>query len=212
MAAMIGATSVDQAYGQDLFTTQNDFTGWSSGANFNVAPVASPDLDNSAINGLASGGGAGTKGSLDIHWNGSTFDNSIRSSGLQGNAALVAALGSGGTFKATYTKPTIAAGNYFQLGIVLNYEGHFDQLGFSSEVNNGDGTYTGTVPFTFDTSVLAGGLDYLQIGVLWNSDWQPTSHFQIDNIRLVQVPEPSSIVLGGLTVIGLALGRRRGHN
>jgi hypothetical protein len=209
VAATLGGLDDGRALGQVLFTTQNDFTGWTSDGAFNIVPVASPDLDARVTNGLKSGGGVGTPGSLQLDWNSGAFNNNIRSPGLQGNAALVAALGSSGIFEATYTKPTITGGTYFQLGIVLNYEGHFDQLGFTSEVDNGNGTFTGRVPYTFDTSVLTGGLDYLQIGVLWNSDWQATSNFYVDNIRIV--PEPGTLLLTFAGGLGLLMHRRRGR-
>ena len=199
LVTTMGWCSADAA---TLFTTQNDFSSWTSGATFTVAPAATPDLDGSSTNGLASNGGAGTPGSLSLDWNSSTFDNSIRSGGLQGNASLISALSSNSIFKARYTKPTSTAGNYLQLGMVLNYDGHFDQLGFT-EVDNGDGTFTGTVPYSFNPS----SLTYLQVGILWNSNWEPANNFYVDSIEVI--PEPATLVLLAGSLIGVAWSRRR---
>src|SRR5438477_485477 len=74
------------ASAQTLFTTQEDFTGWSGGGSFNVAPTAT-DLDGSAVSGLASGGGPGTPGSLQAVWQSGAFDY-VFSQGEQPNAAF----------------------------------------------------------------------------------------------------------------------------
>lgn len=200
---VLGVTTLptDRLFADDLlFTTQDDFTGW--GGFDVIAPQAAPDLDGSGTNGLASGGGAGTAGSLSVSDPNEAGDFIYGfSQGLQGNAALIAALGTSGDIVFDHTKP--ADGNYFQLGAVLNYDGHFDQT-FGSEVDNLDGTFTTTIPYTFVPGDVS---TYFQIGFILNSD--ADLPFTLDNIRVENVvPEPASMALAGLFGICL-LSRRR---
>ncbi len=182
-----------------LFTTQEDFTGW-GGTDFIAAPQATQDLDGSLTNGEGNptdAGGTGTGGSLGV--SSSTTFGYLFSQDQQGNADFIAALGDGGQIAVDHVNPT--GGTYFQLGLVLNYNGHFDQY-FGDTVDNGDGTSTTIIDFEFVPGDVA---TYLQLGVIFNSD-ATNSPFTVDNIRIV--PEPASVALcaaGGL----ILLARRR---
>lgn len=187
-----------------LFTTQGDFTGW-SGGGLTVAPQATPDLDGNGIDGLgnnSNAGGAGLGGSLGASdASNSTNFTYMFSPGLQGNAPLIAALGTSGIIEIDYTRPT--DGNYFQLGLVLNYDGHFDQY-FGSEINNGNGTYTTPIAYSFSPGSVA---TYLQLGVIFNSD--ANGAFAVDNIRIDTIPEPASLLLGACCLGLFAVRRQR---
>ena len=185
-----------------LFTTVEDFTDWE-----NSTTQDSVDLDGSSTNGLAGGGVAGTAGSLALLP--SSNYNFHFSPGQQGNAELVSALGIGGEFVFEHDFPTpLQAGSYFQLGVGLNYNDHFDQL-FGATVDNMDGTYTTTVPYTFDGIPADGG--YLQIGIIYNAELSGVA-VTVDNIRVQNtVPEPATMgsVLLGLVVMGLGWRKTR---
>jgi PEP-CTERM motif len=196
------------AYGQTLYTTQDDFAEWGPTAGFDLTTPATPDLDGSTTNGLGNttnAGGTGTGGSFGIDLTTGSFYSYIFSSGEQGNANFVDALGVSGNVLFDYTKPS--NGDYFQLGVCLNYDGHFDQT-FGSEADNGDGTFTATVPYSFTPGDVN---SYFQFGLIYNSN--ATEPFNVDNIRLSDVvhpvvPEPTSLLLCGLGVCGLWFWRR----
>src|SRR5690606_20515317 len=109
-----------------------------------------------------------------VVWNADTF-NYFFSQGEQANAAFMTAIGGAtdsigsgvsGEIVFDYTKPPAGNGNYFQLGVVLNYSDNFGQF-FGSEVDNGDGTFTATVPYTLNP---VASLGYFQLGLIYNSN------------------------------------------
>jgi len=195
-----------------LFQTQNDFSSWQNNGAITVGTQATPDSDGSSINGLGNttnAGGAGTPGSLLVtEGQGSGTYNFNYSGGEQGNAAFLAALGSSGTISLDYTAPTNpgGAGNYYQFGLVLNYSGNFGQFFGGAAVNDGNGFFTQTIPYTVNT---ASSYSYFQLGIIYSSNFETggPSTFTLDNIGVVAVPEPAS--LGMLSLSGVALLRRR---
>jgi hypothetical protein len=189
-----GTGSVRAAQGTfPLFTTQEDFTPFFSGVTdppaslpefTNLVPVATPDFDGSSINGLGNpaghAGGIGTPGALTATWNAGTY-NFMFSAGEQGNAAFLNAIGTQGTFKFDFTQPPAGTGNYFQLGMVLNYDGAFDQF-FGSTHDNGNGSFTNTINYTLSKPQAT--YSYFQLGFIYNSNFNTNIPFYIDNIRL----------------------------
>ncbi len=199
---------IQSATAQSLFTTTGDFTGWSGGSAFTVGPAAAPDLDGNSANGLGNTGTSGTGGSLQLVWLSGSFDY-IFSQGEQANAAFMAAMMFNNQIQITYNKPPPGSGNYFGLGIVLNYDGHFDQV-FGSEVDNGNGTFTATIPYNNNSiSAQAGGagITYFQLGIIYNSNFNTATPFNVDNIQAA--PEPGTMALFGLGAGVLILMRRR---
>lgn len=204
-AAAILLLSVGQTQATtSLFTTQDDFSGWSGGAQYTLLPIATPDEDGSNVNGLGNTTGSSLgAGSLLGAWNSGSFDY-LFSQGEQSNVSFLTALGTGGNIIFDYQQPPAGSGNYFQLGVVLNYPGHFDQtFGPTGPVDLGNGWLEQTVPYTY-TGDLAPS--YFQIGLIVNSNFTGAPLY-VDNIRTdaVPVPEPASIVLTVVGGLGLCL-------
>jgi hypothetical protein len=212
--------SSTQAHGQVLFDTQEDFANWgdnNSGTDFTINPAATPDSDGSTINGLGntvSPGGAGTAGSGQVTWMPAAGTYAyFYGPGEQGNAGFLSAIdpGSGGgnlvaysgTISVDSTTPPPGSGNYFELGLVLNYSGNFGQFfGTASASPNAAGFYTYTIPYTISAVT---GLSYFQPGLIYNSNYTGTP-FNIDNIRVV--PEPASLGLFALGALGFIRRRK----
>jgi hypothetical protein len=175
-----------------LFTTQEDFTPVFSSTTgppdelprFTLAPVAAPDLDGAATNGLGNpsgqAGAPGTPGSLSVVWNSGAF-NYIFSAGQQGNTALLNRLGQTGQIRFNYTQPPAGTGNYIDLGVVFNYENGFDQF-FGSSTNLGNNVFSAQVNYTLSNP--APSYSYFQMGIIYNSNFNTNTPFYIDNIRL----------------------------
>jgi hypothetical protein len=200
--------------GPVLYTTLNDWNEWNGSGSISKVGSAAPDLDGTSINGVGNNtapGAAGTGGSLAATWSSGAFDYFF-GDGDQNNAALRTALGtspSGGYTAAAgvlafdYTKPPPGTGNYFQLGIVINADNNFGQF-FGTETDNGNGTFTANVPYTITAS---GASSYLQLGFIYNSNYNTNTPFTIDNLRVV--PEPATAGLLGIALAGLGLRRSR---
>ncbi|HUJ08617.1 MAG TPA: proprotein convertase P-domain-containing protein [Verrucomicrobiae bacterium] len=188
-----------------LYTTTSDFTGWSTEAGFtNVGPT-NLDLDGNVTNGvgnLTSPGSAGTGGSLQIvHF---TNDFGVMSFAPyeQSNTAFVAALLNASAVTFDYTTPVVGTGVYFQAGIAVDYDGHYDQL-FPTATTTVSGSVTrASIDWVSEAQALAAqyaaGTDsfgYVRIGILWNSDYGPdTTPFQIDNITAITNPPAAYII------------------
>ena len=171
-----------------LFTTQEDFAGFTS--NDLLLSIDATDLDGSTIGGLATGGAAGTGGSILAGDSSSAYTFAF-SSDLLSNQDFISALGTEGTIAFDHTEPS--DGSYFQLGIVLNYDNHFDQF-FGFTLDNGDGTFTTYVQYTFVPDDLA---TYFQLGFIHNSD--SFDLYNVDNIRTVV---DSTVLLGDVNCDG----------
>jgi hypothetical protein len=219
-----------------LYTTDTDFSQWGGANGATAAGSTTYDADGSSVNGLGNNGNpnvAGTPGSLQVNWTPTVggFNGVAFSPNEEGNTAFLNLLAPGsvpttfppptfsavpgsiaagsGTILMTYTFPDNNGGNFFDPGIIFNYNNNFDQdlpTGFTSDGTvDGLSTETVSIPYTLNAT---SGLSFFQMGILYNSNFSPTGPFFVDNIQIAQVPEPPSIGLIGLLATGL-LGRRR---
>ena len=207
--------SVGSAQATELFTTQQDFTGWSGGTALTAATAATPDSDGATTNGLGNttaAGSAGTAGALQVTVNSGTYDT-VGSNGEAGNSAFLAALAGASPLTSDFTYPA-NAGNYFQLILLLNYNGNYDQIGPTSVsvTPNANGFYTATYKLPAGLpSAPSSGLTYFQLGFIMNSNTPAGQTFTIDNVAVpsAPVPEPASLGIFALAGAGIAmLGRR----
>jgi hypothetical protein len=213
---------IASTWAQELYTTQEDFTGWSDNSgnvNFTPGPNSAFSTDSSSTNGLgnpSNAGGAGTSGSItETRIGGGNYDF-FYSQGAS-SMAFLAALGTSnnggagytaasGVIEFDYVPPSTGGGTFFQLGIVLNYNNNFGQFFGGAPVNNGT-YFTQDIPYTINSTTSA---NYFQLGLIWNSDFPNGSTITIDNIHVV--PEPASLALlgfGGLGLIGMVIRRQR---
>lgn len=176
-----------------LFTTKEDFTGWSDnkkGESMQVVAV-DQDLDQQAVNGLGNTNHAGAKGqpgALSVTWKSGDY-NAFKSPGQQNNHALIDALGDGTNrqIMVDYTEPPKGSGTYFSLLLNLNYNDHWTQIKPISVSDHG--TYkTATYDFTFNSA----GLSYLEVGFIYVSNYNSSAPFMIDNVRLVTMTPDES--------------------
>jgi hypothetical protein len=159
-----------------LFTTVQDFTGWSNGGGSPVAsfgPSTAYDADGSSVNGLGNTttpGGAGTPGSMQINTGGNAigYIYTVFSTNLFGTPAISAldpgASGAGtvaysGTLYMTYTAPSFVGPDaYYNVGVDFAYagDGFYGPQFNTSNINDGviDGlqTYTAVIPYTLVAS------------------------------------------------------------
>jgi hypothetical protein len=216
-----------------LFTTTNDFSLWTSDNGDTVSVDSTWSADSSTINGAGNTtapGGSGTSGSLLITWANSVGSfNEIASAPSEG-LAFVQALdpgaynaGSGeigtvagsGDIYLDYSLPSTVSGNYFQLGVMLQYpgNGYYGPIFSSSTTdlgyqdNLGEEVYQATIPYT----ILAGTGYGFGFGIMYNSNFAPSSPFHVDDITVsaAPVPEPGTFALMSAGLAGLGILRRR---
>ena len=215
------------ASAQILFTTQNDFSTWSS-SNTGVwtAATSATDLDGLTVNGLgntSTPGAPGTAGSLAVTLvNGSGYSDI--STGEASNTPFNTTLGQATSITIEYSTPTTpTSGNYFNLpDLVIQGGGSvgYNNIGVASSTTTGGittATYniSPTLAATFATDSLSGAAGfgyYLQFGILenYNSNYQGST-FNVDAItaQVAAVPEPSSVLLMGFgAFMLLIIGRR----
>jgi hypothetical protein len=181
---------------QTLFTTQEDFVFW-TGADpdppgdpeFTIGIQSTPDFDGSATNGLgnnASPGDPGTAGSMNVTWQAGTY-TFFYAPDVHTNQGFLNALGKRGRIIFENTQPPAGTGNYFQLGIVFNYDGHFDQFfpPAGGTVDLGDGRFQSSIPYAYTPSAIS---NYFQFGMIYNSNFNTMTPFTVDNIRVIKSP------------------------
>ena len=186
-----------------LFTTTNDFDGWSGSPQFIASSTTVTDLDNATISGLGNltaAGSSGTPGALALTQVSGAFDY-VFSQGESGNAPFLAALENATGLKFQYTTPALQPGNYYQLGIALNFSGNFWQFFPSStttsngvttavfDQSNADFTNAIAALFAQDAANGGGGIGYCQIGIVYNSDYTNDT-FYVDNILILTTNAP----------------------
>lgn len=209
VGACLALGGVVQASAVSLFTTSNDFLGWSATAS-QLVVVASPtaDLDGATTNGLGNTttpAAIGAAGGLSVTHVSGTYDN-LLSAGEQTNSDFLAALGTAGNLLIDYTTPggEPASGGYFELRLLINYSGGYLQI---------DPTTTSTVgsvtTASYDYTLSPGAYSYFQMGVIYNSNYTGGT-FSLDNVRTgTPVPEPVSMCVVAVGVVGLLARRRR---
>ena len=227
-----GAFLLQNTSAQVLFTTYDDFAGWSGSIGTTAGQSTAWDFDGSTINGLGNNGnagGAGTAGSLsivgpptgtwtDVAWSpGEAWlplfmhavdPGSLASWNAEAGYGPGTTVAYSGMIQMTYTFPDNEGGSYFQLGIAFNYDGNWNAF-FGSSIAyssvNGQNTTTVDIPYTING--VNAGLTYFNMGIMYNSDYAPVLPFYVDQIQIA--PEPSSLALFGLGALGLAWLRRR---
>ncbi len=179
-----------------LFTTTNDFTGWSTEAGFSNVGSTNFDLDGTVTNGLGNTtapGALGIGGSLSITHASNTFGVASYSPAENGNTALIAALEQASSLFFDYTTPVQGTGTFFQAGIAVNCQGVQTNLFPSSTGTVSNGVTRAFINWTTVAQALltaqssnGGAFTFFQLGIVWNSDYNSgTTPFQVDNISVI---------------------------
>ena len=221
-----------------LFSTQQDFAGWTGVSNTAGTPpvtttvstvaVVSAPSEGGTTNGIGdptpgSGGQLGTAGALQITLpNGvdSYYQSATFSQDLSSNTAVINALDSGGTITLDFIHPTVGTGYYFSTpALVLNYPNNFQALdGTASTTPDANGFYTDTMSLAGVPNIAAAeaasiaknGYGYLSLGIIYNANVPAGSVATISNIAVTTTPEPASLAMLGVGGAALLLvGRRR---
>jgi hypothetical protein len=197
------AASQAQAAIATLFTTQQDFTGWTNGGGSPVVtwgPSGLYDSDGSSVNGVGNNtaaGAAGTPGSLQINTgaNGINYTYTVFSPNLSSNPAALAQVDPGyvvggglvaasSTMYMTYTNPTMVGPNaYAQVGVDLSYAPNYYNTYFpATTINDGiiDGlqTYTAVIAY----NVTAGPGTGFSISPFFNAGVYGTGVAGVSNV------------------------------
>lgn len=194
-----------------LFTSNSDWGQWSAASvGITAAAGASGDTDGNPTtslgNTLYGPGHRDLAGGLTVTiapGPGHQTYGSVVSADEHNNATLLTALAAASTLQLDFTYP-VFNGSYFQPLLLLNFDGHYDQIAPNSVLNNGTySTALYSLPAGLPTD--PNSLSYFQIGVIANTD--ETGAFTIDNMEIITaVPEPASIFL--LAFVGAGLVRR----
>ncbi len=216
-----------------LFTTANDFSLWSGNAGSTTSADSTWSADGSTVNGVGNTtapGGSGTSGSLLIQWansvgsfneiatapsEGLAFVQALDPGAYDAGAGQIGTVAGSGNIYLDYSLPSTVSGNYFQLGVMLQYPGNgyygptfsssSTDLGFQD--NLGEEVFQATIPYT----ISAGSGYGFGFGIMYNSNYSPANPFHVDDITVsaVPVPEPATVALMGASLAGLAFFRRR---
>ncbi|MGB8367895.1 MAG: hypothetical protein ACLPYZ_00775 [Limisphaerales bacterium] len=193
-----------------LCTTYNDFSQWTANAGSTVSADNTWSADTSTINGAGNAtaaGATGTSGSLLIQWASSVGNyNEIAAAPSEGgNAAFLSAIDPGqygsavaasGNIYLDYSLPDNEGGNYFELGVLLQYaaDGYYQaffpsstaDLGYQDDY--GEEVYRATIPYT----ITAGQFNGFGFGIIYNSNYSPALPFHVDDITVSTAQTPTS--------------------
>ncbi len=209
------------AHAQALFNTQDDFNAWAAigGTGGTVVTNDSFDSDKSQYNGLATAatggvGGIGAKGSQQATINaqnnptnpGSAYYQIGLSNNLISNTDAANALEGGDYIAVDFNGAppnSTTAGGYFELKLIINFDGAFATFAQIDNYQNPTGTFnpmgiaqngpgqinngTYTTEYFQDLFANSSTTDNLQLGYFFNSNYNQTvaDTFSIDNIRVV---------------------------
>lgn len=203
-----------------LFTTQEDFAGWTSGNN--VTPSAAAfSIDSSSINGAANvgnPGGAGTSGSLQF----GPGSDSLMHDGVvvsPNNTAYITAIANNNILQFNFELQDTNFG-YLYVGIVVatggaggfNYQQTTTyQYGVSPNVINlGGNLYQASIPYDPSFAIANSvGTYFTQIGINFATGYAGGAPVTIYVDNIAAVPEPSTWALASVGLLTLGLGLRR---
>jgi hypothetical protein len=211
--------------GQSLFTTYEDFGPWTAAGGDLVSADNTWTVIANPINGLGNTtapGATGTDGSLLLYWSSlETGWGDIADAPSEGsNMGFMQAIAPGstganiaasyGNIYLDYSLPDKTdGGSYFQLGVLLQYQGNWAPFFWSStkdlgvKDNIGNEVYEATIPY----NIVAEPNNFFNFGIMVNSDYQPVNGFHIDEISAsaAQAPLITGISLNGtqLTITGI---------
>jgi hypothetical protein len=211
--------------GQSLFTTYDDFGQFTAAGGDLVSADNTWSVIANTINGLGNTiapGAAGTDGSLLVYWSSpETGWGDIADAPSEGsNTGFMQAIAPGstganiaaayGNIYLDYSMPdNTDGGSYFQLGVLLQYQGNWAPFFWSStkdlgvKDNIGNEVYEATIPY----NIVAEPNNFFSFGIMVNSDYQPVNGFHIDEISAsaAQAPLITGISLNGtqLTITGI---------
>ncbi|HVM59765.1 MAG TPA: PKD domain-containing protein [Verrucomicrobiae bacterium] len=199
-----------------LYTTTNDFTGWTTEVGVSSVAPSTFDLDGDSTNGVGNTpapGALGTAGSLAVQWASNNFIQPFSYSPDEStNAAFIAALEQGASLTFEYTPPTNSSGSYFQLGVLVNCNGRSDVLFPTSTTTNNmkNGVTQAVIGWTTEAGLILNAQRvstnfYLQIGLMYNSDYASTNTFYVDDIA-VYTNTPTANIIGTVTLAAQSCG------
>jgi len=212
---------------QSLFTTSNDFAAFTSAGGDLVLATndwfVTTNTDN--LNGLGnpnSPGASGTPGSLLLYWSSleSGWGDIADAPAEFGNTAFMQAIDPGqngtnltaayGNIYMDFSQPdNSGGGNYFQLGVILNYYGTYGTFFPSSTTdlgyqdNSGYEVYQAMIPYNINAVTAQPNNNYFGFSIAVNSNYQPTNGFHIDDISVssAQAPLITSTSLSGTSLV-----------
>ncbi|MGO8836138.1 MAG: hypothetical protein ACLQAH_09960 [Limisphaerales bacterium] len=211
--------------GQSLFTTYEDFSPFTPAGGDLVSADNTWSVIVNTINGLGNTtapGAGGTDGSLLVYWSSleTGWGDIADAPGENGNMGFMQAIAPGstganiaasyGNIYLDYSRPdNTDGGSYFQLGVLLQYQGNWSPFFWSSTTDLGvqdpfgNEVYEATIPY----NIVGEPNNFFSFGVMVNSDYQPVNGFYIDEISVVaaQAPLITGISLNGtqLTITGV---------
>ena len=192
-----------------LYTTTNDFAGWTTEAGFSSVGPTNFDLDGDSTNGLGNTSAPqalGTGGSLAVQWASNNFVQPFSYGPDEStNAAFITALEQATSLTFEYTTPPIGGGSYFELGILVNSNGRFDALFPTTTTALSNGVTQATIDWTTEAGAILNAQRvstnsfYLQIGLIYNSDFASTNTFYVDDIAVI-TNTPTANIIGTVTL------------